>query len=394
MHYRVFVAATKKDLDSQRAYVTKQLRDAGLLVDPMENWPADAAHPAALSAKRTAGCHFCVALVGFQRGSIAQRDPHELSITQLEIDAANKNGAKVLAFLLRDSPANRQAWPPEFNQLADERVAAWRSDLQRELTCGFFDAGTMPEVLPAVTRQIIQWEQGTRRKLLAGIAAIAFSLLLLVAAFGLMARVRDWTLSHLLAYNDPIVFQNSRDGFYKVARLLEGRADILGNTNFGDELLDTHQSFDMFANTFITFRDHWKTFETLAQRGVHLRFVVTDFSESNRANWEAFLSATGGGSALKDETLPNARNLRDQMLSLKKLHPREVDLRLNRKPIFYTLWIRDPDAPTALSHLGVNCYSDKSLWPAFRMSRRTGSKELKFLQDQFEIIWKDAIPAS
>jgi len=146
MRYRAFVAATKKDLEKQREHVTKQLRDASLEVDPMENWPADAENPAVISAKRTSGCHFCIALVGFQRGTIAQNDMDERSITQLEVDTAISRGLKTLVYLLRDSEANRRAWPPEFNQLDDPQFAAWRRRLEKQMVCGYFDAASMPDV--------------------------------------------------------------------------------------------------------------------------------------------------------------------------------------------------------------------------------------------------------
>ncbi len=97
MPYRAFVAATKQDLDKQREHVTDRLRLAGLVVDPLENWLADAEHPAKLSAKRTAGCHFCIALVAYQRGTIASHDPHARS-TALEIREAARKGACVWCF--------------------------------------------------------------------------------------------------------------------------------------------------------------------------------------------------------------------------------------------------------------------------------------------------------
>jgi hypothetical protein len=200
--------------------------------------------------------------------------------------------------------------------------------------------------------------------------------------------------SRFLAFNDPILFQNSRDGSYKVARLLEGRSDIQDNTNFRKEIHDTTQSFDVFANTFTTFRDYESDFDELAKHGVRLRFVVTDFSEENRANWEAFNNATEVTGAIREETLSNARNIRDLILDLKAHYPRQVELRLNRKPLFYTLWVRDPEARTAMAHLGITYYGKKSTWPAFRMSHRTGDAQLKSLQEQFEIIWNDAKPAS
>ena len=392
MPYSAFVAATMKDLEKQREYVTKQLRDAGLAVDPMENWPADAENPSVLSAKRTAGCHFCIALVGFQRGTIAQNDPQKRAITQIEIDTAIKGGLKTLVFLLKDTYANRQAWPQAFNELEDCRFKTWRSDLESKMVCGYFDAGTMPEVLPAVMRQIVQWEQRRRRRHLTTAALFICALLMTVGIFVFSADFRDWAESRFLAFNDPIIFQNSGDGFYKVARLLDGRSDIQDNTKFRDEIRGSNVSFDLFANTFTTFRDYSKEFEELAKRGVHLRFVVTDFSDEN-LNWDAFNNATEPNVAAREETLSNARNIRELILGLEERYPRQVELRLSRKPIFYTLWIRDPETSSSMAHLGITYYGQKSKWPAFRMSKRTGAQLLASLQEQFELIWRDAKPA-
>jgi Domain of unknown function (DUF4062) len=393
MPYSAFVAATKKDLEKQREYVTKQLRDAGLVVDPMENWPADAENPAVLSAKRTAGCHFCIALVGFQRGTIAGNDPKKRTITQIEIDTAIKNGLKILVFLLKENDASRQPWSLGLNEPEDRQFRAWRSDLESNMVCGYFDVGTMPEVLPAVTRQIVQWEERRRRRYLAIAALFISAFLVMLGVFVFSADFRDWAESRFLTFNDPIIFQNSRDGFYKIARLLDGRSDIQDNTKFRDEIRGSNVSFDLFANTFAAYRDYSKDFEELAKRGVHLRFVVTDFSDENRGNWDAFNNATEALVATRQETLFNARNIREMILDLEKRYSSQVELRLSRKPIFYTLWIRDPETPSAMAHLGINYYGQKSTWPAFRMSKRTGADQLESLREQFELIWKDAKPA-
>jgi hypothetical protein len=394
MPYRVFISSTKKDLENQREYVIKQLRDAGLTVDPMENWPADVENPAILSAKRMAGCHFCVALVGFRRGVIAQKDVRKRSITQIDIDAAIASGLKPLVFILRDTSENRQAWPREFNELDDPRVVDWRNHLQSEMVCGYFDATAMPEVLPAVTRQIVNSEKSHRKRYVYFMTIAAISLLLTIGAFLNSEGFRDWSASRFLAFNDPVIFQHSQDGVYKIARLLNGRSDIQDNTKFREEILGSRTSFSLFANTFGSFRDYAKEFEALAKGGVRLRFIITDFSEENRANWESFNNATETLQSTRQETLFNARNIRDMILDLKERYPSLVDIRLNRKPLFYTLWLRDPESSTAIAHLGITYYGGKSGWPAFRMSNRTGPEQISSLKEQFEIIWRDAMPAN
>ena len=108
----------------------------------------------------------------------------------------------------------------------------------------YFDAGAMPEVLPAVTRQIVQWEQRRRRRYLSTAALFIGAFLVTLGIFVFSADFRDWAESRFLALNDPTVFQHSRDGSYKVARLLDGRSDIQDNTNFRDEIRGSRLSLD------------------------------------------------------------------------------------------------------------------------------------------------------
>jgi Domain of unknown function (DUF4062) len=390
--YKAFVAATKKDLDRQRAYVIQQLRDAGLTVDPMENWPADADDPAVVSSRRTADCAFCIALVAFQRGSIAQKDSRRRSITEIEIDSAIRNGTRVLIFLLRDTPANRASWPSQFIENEGGDFYDWRAHLEKTMVCGYFDADTMPEVLPAVTRQIEQRERRRKQRYAGSLIAAAMALIVVILVFYVSGDFRSWLLARFLAFDDPVIFNNSKDGAYKLARLFYGRSDITDNTSFREEIRGTKVSFDLFANTFGSFRDYYSDFEELLRQGVLVRLIVTDFSQENYNNWNEFNRATEALPATEEETRANAANIRAMIMNLAKIYPHNMYLRLNRKPIFYTVWIRDPLLPSAVAHLGVTFYGQKSTWPAFRMSRRNGLAQMESLEEQFNILWRDAKP--
>lgn len=393
MKYRAFVASTRRDLERQRIHVIDRLRKANLDVIGMEDWTADPDHPAQLSAKNIAGCHFCVAIIGFQRGTISTQDARRRSITQIEIETAHTKGVRILPFVLRNTEKNRQAWPTEFNHLTDEKVQRWRHEFESETTSEFFDADEMPDALPAVMRQISKWEQRRRsqlQRLLAGILVALVSVILAIAA---STGVKNWLLSRLHAYHDPVVFQHSRDGRYKVARLLESRSDIQDNTNLRDEIGAARDSFAMFANTMGSFRQYESDYSAAAKRGVKLRFVVTDFSESNRANWEPFQKVVEDTPENLVETRAVASNVRQMIRFLHQRYPDKVEYKLNNKPILYTLWVRDPDRADGMAHIAIHYYgkTSQAYWPAYRVSTLTGGNQFKALCDQFEVIWENAI---
>ena len=394
MKYRAFVASTRRDLEQQRTHVIERLRKANLDVIGMEDWTADPDHPAQLSAKNIAGCHFCIAIIGFQRGTLSTLDSRGRSITQIEIDTARAAAVRVLPFVLRNNEQNRLAWPVEFNELADEKVQRWRQEFETETTSEFFDAHEMPDVLPAVMRQITKWHQRQRSRLQRLLAGVITAIGIALLAIGVSAGVRDWLLSRLHAYHDPVVFQYSRDGRLKVARLLEGRSDIQDNTNFREEILATQESFSIFANTFGTYRDYAADFETIVARGARLRVVLTDYAESNRANWEAFNHATENTTRGEEETLANAANIREMIHELSQRYPDRVELRLNRRPLLFTLWVRDPSLHSGLAHLGIHYYGQKANWPAFRVSQTTGGSHLAATAAQFQAIWDASAPDS
>ena len=124
--YKAFVSSTYIDLKDHRAQVIHSLRNAGLFVDPMENWTADSNEPKNFSQDRLNGCHLCVLLVAYRRGHVP--DGETRSITQLEYDTAVKQGIDVLPFLL----AEDEPWRGTFNELEkDPGIKAWREELRK-----------------------------------------------------------------------------------------------------------------------------------------------------------------------------------------------------------------------------------------------------------------------
>ena len=122
--YKAFVSSTYEDLKAHRAYVIDALRNAGMFVDPMEDWTAESDEPKAFSAERVQGCDFCVLLVAFRGGYVPEGETS--SITQLEYQAALDQGMDVLVFLLDENAP----WPRRFDEMNDV-LKQWRLLLER-----------------------------------------------------------------------------------------------------------------------------------------------------------------------------------------------------------------------------------------------------------------------
>ncbi|MBS0152093.1 MAG: SUMF1/EgtB/PvdO family nonheme iron enzyme [Nitrospira sp.] len=123
---QAFVSSTFIDLKDHRAHVINSLRNAGLSVDPMENWTADSDEPKQFSQDRLNGCDLCVVLVAFRRGFVP--DGETRSITQMEYDRAVKQGIDILPFVL----AEDAAWPRKFDELdKDPEARIWREQLRK-----------------------------------------------------------------------------------------------------------------------------------------------------------------------------------------------------------------------------------------------------------------------
>ncbi|TKB92434.1 MAG: DUF4062 domain-containing protein [Nitrospira sp.] len=125
MAHKAFVSSTFKDLKDHRMHVIRNLRRAGIDVNAMEDWPADSDEPKKFSQVRLNECAVCLLLVAFRRGFVPKGESR--SITQLEYDAALKQGMDVLVFMLDDDAY----WQAKFDEREkDPALKVWRTDLQ------------------------------------------------------------------------------------------------------------------------------------------------------------------------------------------------------------------------------------------------------------------------
>ena len=216
-------------------------------------------------------------------------------------------------------------------------------------------------------------------------------LVLLTLTFKVSPPARNWLESRYLRFKDPTLFQGSPTGEYRVARMFPGSHAVKEQSTFAMDAAQTQSEFCVLFNTFGFYRDQVTTFEQLAGRGVKLRFIVTAFDEENRIHWETFARLVGEPNV--KETVAQAEAIRCMILALKSKFPKQVELRLNREPLFYTMWLRDPHEPTGVGHVGLHYYSDKSRWPSFRVSQSTGQEMLPLMAEQFEEAWKKSKPA-
>jgi formylglycine-generating enzyme required for sulfatase activity len=178
MAYRAFVASTFEDLKDHRAHVIAALRKAGFTVDPMEDWTAATNEPRRFSPERVKGCDLCILLVAFRRGHVPRNE--QLSIVQLEHQAAQNAGIDVLVFLLDDDAL----WRHRFNELdTDEEVRRWRTELKELKGVGFFnhEPGSI-DIANALTRWIVA-KQDTDSRTAAGTVAAAPSMPTVAPAF-------------------------------------------------------------------------------------------------------------------------------------------------------------------------------------------------------------------
>ena len=148
MPYKVFVSSTFEDLKDHRSHTITALRKAGFSVDPMEDWTAAISEPKHFSQARVQGCDLCILLVAFRRGHVPKGE--QLSITQLEYQAALELDVDVLVFMLDE----QAPWPRKFDELdKDPEIRRWRAELLERKGVSFFslDSNSI-EIGPALTR--------------------------------------------------------------------------------------------------------------------------------------------------------------------------------------------------------------------------------------------------
>ena len=155
MTYKAFVSSTFEDLEEHRKAVIASLRKAGIFVDPMEDWTAASDEPKKFSQDRVKNCDLCVLLVAFRRGHVPESE--ELSITQLEYQAAVNSEIDILVFMLREA----SPWVRTFDELdKDPGIRLFRAKLGESKGVSFFglDPSSI-EIAPAVTRWISEKQE-------------------------------------------------------------------------------------------------------------------------------------------------------------------------------------------------------------------------------------------
>lgn len=397
MSYKAFIASTFEDLKQHRARVIDSLRSAGFVVDPAEDWRAAANAPREFSAARLQGCNLCILLVGFRRGTVPENERR--SITQIEYEAALARGIDVLPFLLDDNAE----WPAVFDERKiDPQVEVWRRDLRTRHGIETFGADPVSlRVEPALARWVVEKESNRARRFRRGIYATAIALaamLLLAVLYAVHVAhtptMRSRYLSRFLAVHDATVFNHSSNGLYQVARVVPTYGELGSETKFGDEILGTHRSFDMLVNNAgIIHYTQRQNFITLLKRGVSIRMIIWDFSEPNRAAYDAFCHAIGQE---PDGTRKSAVDLYRDLLAIRhdvqtdrKNYRGHLDFRVNTRPLLYTMWIRDWGSPeTTLGHVSLQFYRGQDTWPSFRVSSRDGAKMVDNMHNEFEYAWR------
>jgi|GEM_PF-1486001 len=406
MTYKAFVASTFYDLEHHRAHVIDALRSAGFAVDPMENWSADADEPRQFSVERLKGCSLCILLVGFRRGYIPEKETR--SITQIEYEEARKRGIDVLPFLLDDTAAPTSSPSNKYDERShDIGVEMWRQTLWKQRGVSTF--GTEPDSLrieSALARWVVTKEsvraRRFRQRILAGLSLI-FMFFVAFMVYVVHAYhtpvLRDSYLSNFLTFYDPVLFNHSKNGFYEIARPIATYASLRADTNLASDILGTTRSFDMLANNAQFVRtDQLENLKTILRRGARVRFILWNYTASNRPQYEAFMSATSqvpefeesvaGGKATHDRL----REIRAEILRDGKMYPGSLDFRWNSRPLLYTMWVRDPGIPeSALAHLGVHFYQGQPYWPSFRVSAKDGGATLANMHAEFEKAWNTSL---
>jgi hypothetical protein len=402
--YKAFISSTYEDLLGHRAEAIRALQSAGFLVDQMENWQADRDAPARFSPARLDGCNLCLLLVAFRRGTVPRGAAR--SITQIEYDEARRRGIDVLPFLLNEqTPVGAHGWPARFDEReSDPGINDWHQTLRQ--THGVGEFGADPKSLrieAALARWVVQAESDRAAKFRRTVTAILCAFFFLVAIAASYAwhayetpDLRNRYHSSFLAFHDPVAFNNSRSGLYSIARVLASTDALRLNTNLNAEFGSTQFSLDLLANNVGYIHDQIAhALRDMIGRGANVRFILWDYTPENQQSYDAFQIATRQSPLSARGDAPTIRRqmeaLEQDVASDREKYKGTFELRWNRRPLLYTMWIRDWDAQkrsNTLGHLGVHFYSGQPEWPSFRVSDLDGPDLLDNMHREFEYAWQ------
>jgi Domain of unknown function (DUF4062) len=401
--YKAFVSSTFQDLRMHRAEAIEALRAAGFVVDPMEDNQADHNPPKQFCVDRLDGCKLCILLVAFRRGHIPDGDVR--SLTQIEYDEAIRRGIDVLPFLLEDQTRfGEGGWNRRFDDReSDAKVNQWREALRQ--AHGSKEFSTNPKsvrIEASIARWVVrtEMERATRFRqriyrilmtfLCIGLALVGY---ILYASFSPLHRSKY--LSRFLEYHDPSIFNHRKTGAYDIARVLPNNASLNEETDINEEIDRTKETFDILANTAgLLNLKAGKTIESIIIRGVNVRMILWDYTETNRVHYDAFARS------VKEDplfTLANAKeihkrldNLQEKIALNKTEFKGSLQIRWNSNVLQYAMWIRDGNHVDAIGHLSMHFYQGKHSWPCFRVSKRDGDRTMRNITNEFKVAWDAA----
>ena len=196
---------------------------------------------------------------------------------------------------------------------------------------------------------------------------------------------------------DPTAFSNGKGGAYQIARGLPDRTALVDETNLVNTILQTKQTFDVFALTGSAFFNNTESLSYALQHGVKFRIVLLDHSEYNRTNIESYFSHSGVKSHGIDWSINNAKlafaALRRFQEEARIAQKGSIEVRWWRGAFLNGFWIRDGGVPgNALAHMEITYYGDAALNPTVRFGSLS-QKMTASLQKQFEYIWSNSLLA-
>src|SRR5688572_7617169 len=146
---KVFISSTFSDLVEHREAVHTAIHQMKHHADDMIYWSADERTPTTASVENVKQSNLMILIVAHRYGSLAPGDGR--SFTEVEYDAASKNGVPVFAFFV--DPLH--PWPPnhiEVNEALREKLLTFRQRVETECVRQFF---TTPESLAMMVTQAI-----------------------------------------------------------------------------------------------------------------------------------------------------------------------------------------------------------------------------------------------
>ena len=147
-----YVSSTFRDLKTCRARVSEVLRRLDFLDVAMEHYGADERRPVERCVQDVSSSDLYVGVVAFRRGYVPdENNPDELSITEMEYEAAKANGIDTLVFLLHeDAP-----WPRSLMDDDMAAVDAFRDRISAETSADRFHSAD--DLAAKVTQAVADW---------------------------------------------------------------------------------------------------------------------------------------------------------------------------------------------------------------------------------------------